>query len=96
MSYENRFYEEETERKDFEHSVYAASDKEDAEEALAESEHDAVFGHTEPTYANQLWQAEKIMREQGKEELARHAAIGRDCGCQGCFCCAARELYDNA
>jgi hypothetical protein len=48
--------------------------------------------HSEPTYPNQLWHARKILAEQGREELRRHARIGRDCRCDDCFCCAAAEV----
>ena len=50
--------------------------------------------HTEPTYANQLWHARKLLAEKGSEALNNpHAMIGRSCGCGSCFCCAAAQVY---
>lgn len=48
---------------------------------------------TEPTYANQLWQAAELLADKGVEALdSPHAMIGRTCGCGSCFCCAAAEI----
>ena len=50
--------------------------------------------HDEPTYANQLWHARKLLAEKGAEAVNNpHAMIGRTCGCKDCFCCAAAEVY---
>ena len=51
--------------------------------------------HIEPTYENQLWQARKIVAEQGAEELRRHALVGMQCHCGDCFCCAAQQVYEE-
>lgn len=52
---------------------------------------------TEPTYPNQLWQAAKLLVDKGIEAVSNpHAMIGKDCGCRGCFCCAAQEVVSRA
>jgi hypothetical protein len=45
----------------------------------------------EPTWANQLWHARRLLREKGMGELRRHASVSRDNphGSCNCFCCAA-------
>ncbi len=46
-----------------------------------------------PTYANQLTFARELLQTRGREALNNpHAMIGRTCGCQSCFCCAAAEV----
>jgi hypothetical protein len=50
----------------------------------------------EPTYDNQLAQARKMLAEDGREKLARHASVGSMCGCNNCFCCAARQVLREA
>ncbi len=48
----------------------------------------------EPTYKNQLIEARKLLAEKGKEALYNpHGMIGKTCGCKGCFCCAAYQVY---
>ena len=48
----------------------------------------------EPTWANQLREATKLLNEQGPEALNNpHSMIGRTCGCMDCFCCAAATVY---
>jgi len=50
---------------------------------------------TEPTYANQRWQAAKLLVDKGPEALENpHADTGRMCGCGQCFCCAALEILE--
>lgn len=52
--------------------------------------------HSEPTYENQLWNARKLLREQGRNALSNpHGMIGRDCGCGTCFCCAAATVLQE-
>jgi hypothetical protein len=49
--------------------------------------------HSEPTYANQLWHARKLLEDEGIAALRNpHAMIGQQCGCGECFCCAAYEV----
>lgn len=48
--------------------------------------------HSEPTFENQLWHARKLIEDKGTKELQRHAAVGKMCGCGGCFCCAALHV----
>jgi hypothetical protein len=48
--------------------------------------------HSEATYANQLWHARRLLREEGRESLRHHAGVGGDCRCGSCFCCAAAEV----
>lgn len=51
---------------------------------------------TEPTWENQLWQARRLAKEKGLGALNDpHAMTGRTCGCKGCFCCAALEVYNE-
>jgi hypothetical protein len=53
--------------------------------------------HSEPTYANQLFHARKLMNEKGREALENpHAMTGRTCGCGACFCCAAVEVLNES
>jgi len=50
--------------------------------------------HNEPTYENQVWHAERLLKESGPEALySPHAATGKICGCETCFCCAALQVY---
>jgi hypothetical protein len=52
--------------------------------------------HSEPTYANQLFQARKLLNDKGREALNNpHAMTGRMCGCGSCFCCAAVEVLNE-
>lgn len=39
-------------------------------------------------YRKYIAQAEKL----DDKELARHAAVGRICGCNDCWCCAAEHV----
>ena len=51
----------------------------------------------EPTFANQLREARKILETQGPEALRNpHALTGSICGCKNCFCCAALAVYHQA
>src|ERR1700690_1149210 len=73
-----------------------------ARKAALKREHARLFGnpadeHSEPTYANQLWHARRLLNEQGRKALENpHAAIGRSCGCGTCFCCAALEVLNES
>jgi hypothetical protein len=52
---------------------------------------------TAPSYRNQLYQAAKLLAENGFEALNNpHAMIGESCGCGSCFCCAALEVLTKA
>jgi hypothetical protein len=56
-----------------------------------------MTNETAPTYQNQLIQARRVLAEKGLRALQNpHAAIGRMCGCGGCFCCAALEVAQGA
>lgn len=49
--------------------------------------------HNEPTWKNQLWHARRVLAEKGREALDNpHAMIGRTCGCNVCFTCAAAQV----
>ena len=49
-----------------------------------------TIDHSAPTRENQLWHARRLLEEKGAEALRNpHALIGRTCGCNDCFCCAA-------
>lgn len=51
----------------------------------------------EPTFANQLSEARKILETEGAEALRNpHALTGAICGCKACFCCAALSVYYQA
>ena len=52
--------------------------------------------HEQPTRDNQIWHARRVWYDEGPEELKRHAAIGRECKCGTCFCCAAEFVYQQA
>lgn len=72
-----------------------------ARKAALAREHDRLFDqteeHNEPTYANQLWHARKVLNEQGREALENpHAITGRECGCGECFCCAAVQVLSES
>ena len=48
---------------------------------------------SKPTYANQRWQAAKLLVDKGIEAVRNpHGLTGRICGCHKCFCCAALEI----
>lgn len=48
----------------------------------------------EPTYANQLIHARRLLAEKGMSALYNpHGATGKICGCGDCFCCAALQVY---
>jgi hypothetical protein len=50
----------------------------------------AEIDRSEPTYANQLWHAERVATEKGKDALLNPSAYtGKICGCKTCYCCAA-------
>lgn len=63
--------------------------------ALVTANHETLEGKTmdrsAPTRDNQIWHAEKLLREKGRKELERHARVSLDnkCQCGTCFCCAA-------
>jgi hypothetical protein len=49
-----------------------------------------------PTYPNQLYKAAELLAEKGLDAINNpHAMIGEDCRCNGCFCCAAREVLNK-
>lgn len=59
-----------------------------------------IEDHNEPTWKNQLWHARKLLAEKGREALDNpHGMIGRKCGCNTCFTCAAAFVvaeYDRS
>jgi hypothetical protein len=49
-----------------------------------------------PTYENQLAMARKLLAEKGRKALYNpHVLSGRMCGCGQCFCCAAKQVYNE-
>ena len=52
--------------------------------------------HSEPTYENQLWHANRLLKEEGIKGLRGYADVGRMCRCGTCFCCAALEVLRTA
>jgi hypothetical protein len=49
--------------------------------------------HSAPTWDNQLWHARK---DSGPTALYNpHAMIGKSCGCNDCFCCAALWIHTH-
>lgn len=49
---------------------------------------------SKPTRANQIWHAERLLAEKGRDALLNpHGLIGKECGCGTCFCCAAWYVY---
>lgn len=50
-------------------------------------------GRLEPTWQNQLYAAAELLVKEGLNALNNpHAAIGRECKCGQCFCCAAEKI----
>ena len=53
-----------------------------------------INDRSEPTWENQIWHAERLLKEKGAKALySPHAATGKICGCGTCFCCAALQVY---
>ena len=66
------------------------------DEQRAERDRKAGNEHRDPTWANQLWQANKIADEKGIDALDNpHGMIGRACGCGDCFTCAAAFVVNE-